>query len=189
MNGSLLFFASFLRDPKTVAWIFPTLKPTSRTLTRSLADAGKVQTLVELGPGSGAITKEFLKPGVLHPKSRLVVVELLPELVAYMRKTITDPRCIIVQGDAADLCALLQEQGITQIDGLLSGIPFSQIPLAIGNRIMDEVALLLRPGAKAVAYQMHPRVRGLLAKRFAGVTTEWLPWNLPPIRMFSGRKR
>jgi len=188
MQGTLLFLASFLRNPAIVAGL-PTSRTAARKIIQPITDVSIPQTIVELGPGSGPITKELLHPGVLHEKSRLIVIELQPELAAYLRRNIQDPRCTVIDGDAANLHRILRRLGILQIDALISGIPFSYLPHAVGHSITEQAAFLLKPGGKIVAYQVRPRVLGLLSKTFGAVHDKWLPWNFPPLRVFTAVKQ
>src|SRR5581483_12016029 len=62
-------------------------------------------TVLEIGPGKGALTKEILKTG-----AHVVAVEKDPELVAYIRKNLPEDRVTVIESDVRDfkpeMCAL-----------------------------------------------------------------------------------
>ena len=71
---------------------------------------------------------------------------------------------------------------------VLSGIPFSTMPAAVGRQIISEVWSFLVPGGQFIAYQFRDRV-AVLGKEIIGrprVEVEFL--NVPPMRFFCWNK-
>ena len=188
MRERLLFLASALRHPHIVSSVIPTIPGAARTIAKAAAVPSRRQTIVELGAGSGPITRALLKKGVMHPKSTLIVVEVLPELAAFLRRTVQDPRCTVIEGDACDISRMLAERGIRSVDAVISGIPFSALSSETSENIMRQVDALLTKDGTVAAYQVRPTVRPFLSAHFPSVTMRWLPWNLPPLRLFTARR-
>lgn len=188
MRERLLFLASALRHPHIVSSLVPTSPGAAHFIAKAVADPSKRQTIVELGAGSGPITRALLKKGRMHPESTLVVIELLPELAAFLRATVRDPRCIIMNGDARDMARMLGEHGIASVNAVISGIPFSRLPSEISRTIVQQMDDLLAPNGEVIAYQIRPTVRDALSTHFPRITMRWLPWNLPPLRLFTARR-
>lgn len=186
MREKLLFLRSALRHPQIVSWVSPTSAEAARRIANEAADSRRPQTVVELGAGSGAVTRALL--AALHPESRLVVIELLPELAAYLRATVTDARCSVAEGDARQLARMLAERGIGPVDAVVSGIPFSQIGAAAGADIARQLGKMVAPGGVVVAYQVRRNVCEVLAPQFPRQSARWLPWNLPPLRLVTARR-
>ncbi len=135
------FLSRALHRPSTVGAVLPT----SHHVASAVADvvpATGTPTVVELGPGTGALTD--LVEQRLPSGSRHLAVEIDPDMVDYLRQS--RPWLEVYQADAADLGTVLREQGITQgVDAVISSIPWTLLPLYQQRRALDEVARSLAP--------------------------------------------
>lgn len=174
------FFCGFLRNPESVGSVVPSSRFLERRLVRSaaIADAACV---VELGPGTGGTTRALLD--AMRPDARLLTIELDAHFAESL-KEIGDRRLYSHHGSAADLGSILTEYGLDQPDAIVSGIPFSTMPSAVGTTILEAIRDQLAPGGRFVAYQLRGHV-GRLGRPVLGpaqVEFEWL--NVPPMRFF-----
>jgi phospholipid N-methyltransferase len=183
-DDSIAFFMGFLRHPRLVASIIPS----SRFLTRRLAGfvtAGKPQVVVELGPGVGGTTRALLD--ALTEDSRLLAIDINPDFIERLRSE-PDPRLIVHSGCAEKLRETLEQYGLARPDVVISGIPFSTMPAALGRSILDAVWTCLNPGGRFIAYQVSDRVaklgRDILGKPETDVTF----LNVPPMRVYQWHK-
>jgi phosphatidylethanolamine/phosphatidyl-N-methylethanolamine N-methyltransferase len=71
---------------------------------------------------------------------------------------------------------------------VVSGIPFSTRPAALGRRILGEVWACLAPGGRFVAYQFRDRVAVLGRKLFGSPDIKVELLNAPPMRVYRWRK-
>lgn len=184
-NGrGLEFFRGFLRSPDQVGSIIPSSRFLERRLvqTAAIADAACV---VELGPGTGGTTRALLD--AMQPDARLLTIELDAHFAALLNE-MGDPRLFSHHGSAADLGRILSAHGLPQPDAIVSGIPFSTMPRAIGTAIIEAIRDHLAPGGRFVAYQFRGHV-GRLGHPILGqpqVQLEWL--NVPPMRFYRWSK-
>jgi phospholipid N-methyltransferase len=176
----LPFLQGFLRRPQQVASVVPSSRFLERRLV-SLAGVRSAQLVVELGPGTGGTTRALL--AALPASARLLCIELDPDFAALLRRE-TDPRLIVHHGSAEQLEEILALHGLAAPDVVISGIPFSIIPPAVGARIIESIRRALAPSGCFLAYQVRGTVAEL-AKPVLGepdTTLELL--NLPPVRVF-----
>ena len=174
----------FLRRPDDIAF----LAPSSRFLTRKLAGLPCVKeanTIVELGPGDGGITRDLLDE--MQSGARLLAIELLADMVEVLH-SIRDKRLIIEHDDASELAQLIDRHGLGTVDVIVSGIPFSVLDEQRAAVIVEAVFQSLRPGGTFVAYQVRDEVNGLALGRFGKPETAFVPWNLPPVHLYQWRK-
>lgn len=180
----LAFLEQFLRHPRQVASIVPS----TRFLERRVAGCvqGRSGTVVELGPGTGGITRALL--GTLAADARVVAVELNPTLAARVAR-IDDPRLIVHCGSAEDLPDILRGLGCGRADAVVSGLPFSTIGRRRAKRILDSVHRSLAPDGEFIAYHVRGTLERLAGARFDAIesSTEWL--SVPPMRIYRWRKR
>lgn len=118
-----LFLARWLKAPHRIGAV----APASRGLTRAMArqiDLNAAEPVIELGGGTGSITRALLEAG-LDP-TRLIVVEHDRRLHALLQARF--PGLRVLRGDAAQLRALLAPLGIARASAVVSSLPLLSMP-------------------------------------------------------------
>jgi phosphatidylethanolamine/phosphatidyl-N-methylethanolamine N-methyltransferase len=180
----LVFLKGFLRNPKEVGSVIPS----SRFLIRRVLDRGHVsraRVIVELGPGTGAVTREILRR--MPADARLFVVEINPAFVGVLRRELRDPRLTVFEGRSTDLERALRAADVITADLVVSGVPFSTMERGEGRQTLEAAKRILGPGGRFVAYQFRDRVRRLAEPLFGPAETHQGFWNLPPMRIYVWR--
>lgn len=186
------FLSAFLRDPFTTGAVAPSSRWLAARMVREAQLAG-AQTVVELGPGTGAITRAIVRE--LEREALLVAVEFNPVFAAALARRF--PRSRVLNASAERLPELLAEQGRSSADCILSSLPFAAFPRAQQERLLDAVARSLAPGGRFVTYAYIPAawlvtgrsLRRLLASRFSRIQTTPVVWrNLPPAFVYRCEK-
>ena len=120
----------------------------------------------------------------MSPSARLLALETNSDFVRELRKDFSDDRLTVVHGSAADLEQYVTEASFGDVELVVSGIPFSTMPPAVRDRVIDAVARILAPDGSFVVYQYANHVLEPLERRFGQVQRE-LEWrNLVPVRVF-----
>ena len=182
-SDRLAFLGQFIRHPRQVASIVPSTRFLERRVARSLVHRAGV--FVELGPGTGGITRAILER--IPAESRLIAVELNPILADRVAR-IADPRLVVHCGNAEDLPEILREHRCDRADAVVSGLPFSTIGRRRAKRILDAVSRSMASDGEFIAYHIRGTLERLAGSRFEAVdsSTEWL--SLPPMRIYRWRK-
>jgi phospholipid N-methyltransferase len=178
------FFRGFLRSPGEVGSIIPS----SRFLEQRIIAMGELadaDCVVELGPGTGGTTGAILD--AMKPDSRLLTIELDPQFASILQQ-IDDPRLINHTGSAADLGTILDRHGLGAPAVVISGIPFSTMPDAVGTAIIKAVRESLAPGGRFLAYQFRGHVGRLGTPIMGRPEVELEMLNVPPMRFYRWRK-
>lgn len=180
-----VFFKGFIKHPVMVGSIIPSSAWTVRKMLAPV-DWENTKLFVEYGPGVGTFCQPVLDR--LGPDARLIVIDLNPDFIDYLRKSIRDSRFIAVHGSAADVNEIIREFGFEHADYVLSGLPFSTLPGDLGPKIATETARAIRPGGAFLVYQFRARARDYMAPHFARIDKgfEWL--NILPCHLFWGWK-
>lgn len=183
-DDRLAFLKGFLRQPKGVGSVIPSSRFLERRMVRA-AGIAQADSVVELGPGTGGTTRAILT--AMPEQASLLAIELDPVFVDLVRG-IDDKRLIVHQGSAEQIAELIAAHRLRAPKAILSGIPFSTIPPAIGTRIIEAIRDTLAPGGCFVAYQF----RGAVAERARpvlgepDVSLELI--NVPPMRVYRWQK-
>jgi len=175
------FLRSFLTAPRQVGAVLPT---SSRTAAKMLdmAEIERRRRVVELGAGSGPITRETLPR--LAPDARFWAFELDRSLAAGLSRELSDPRLEVVAGSATGMEAHL---GGERADAIISAIPFTSLPKPAGAEILDAVERCLADDGVFIVLQYSPMVEGELRRRFPTVERRISPVNVPPAVLYACR--
>jgi phosphatidylethanolamine/phosphatidyl-N-methylethanolamine N-methyltransferase len=111
-----VFFKGFMKYPVMVGSIIPS---SDRTVKKMLApvDWENTKLFVEYGPGVGTFCQPVLDR--LRPDATLLVIDLNPDFIEYLRKTIRDSRFIAVHGSASDVNEIIAQFGFQRADYVL----------------------------------------------------------------------
>lgn len=176
------FWRSLRRNPGSVGAIVPSSRGLSRKMADML-DPGTPGRVVELGGGTGSITRAILERGI-DPK-KLIVVEYLPDLARHLQRHF--PGLQVIQGDAAELPDLLKREagiGLGDVSAIVSSIPLRSLPRQKSLEIVGHWRALPFPDSRVVQFTYdlrdwaHPSLRG-----FRRVLTRYAWVNLPPARV------
>jgi phospholipid N-methyltransferase len=165
------------------------LIPSSRFLVNRLLDQvdwGRARTMVEYGPGVGTFTGEILRR--LRPDGTLVAIDTNRDFAHYLTRTLRDDRLHVVEGSAEDAQANLKERGLGRADYVISGIPYSTMPPALRERILQTTHDVLHPDGSFLVYQFTRAVLPYLRQVFPHVHQDFEPRNIMPARLFYCRR-
>ncbi len=142
------FFRAFLSDPGVVGAIAPSSERLANTLLRPFSQSEKPARLLEVGAGTGAVTKCI--PPFIGPDDHVSVCELIPELANHLNQhVLTRPDFAPhVAADRVELlpCPVQDIQGENQFDYIVSCLPFTAFPPDLIRDIFKVFRRILRPG-------------------------------------------
>jgi len=184
LDDEVRFLRSWIEKPLHVGAVMPSGRLLARTMAQYV-DAHATGPVVELGPGTGAITSALIDRGV--DQKRLVLVEYNPSFCALLRDRY--PQAKVVQGDAYRLRDTLWNVLSAPASAVVSGLPLVTKPMLTRVRLVRDSFAALAPGAPFIqfTYSVVPPI----PKSLPGVSTEaseriWM--NLPPARVWVYRK-
>jgi len=177
----LRFVEAFLREPFKVG----SLWPSSSALSQALVGGCEFQpgdTVVELGPGTGAFTQLLLQR--LKKRGRMLALEISPINISVLQKRFAP--CEIIQDSAENLSQYLPPHSAQCV---VSGLAWGNMLPAMQDRILGAVLDSLAPDGQFVAFgYIHAkwfptslRFRRRLQESFHQVESTPIVWrNLPP---------
>jgi phosphatidylethanolamine/phosphatidyl-N-methylethanolamine N-methyltransferase len=185
LDDEVRFLRSWIEKPLHMGAVMPSGKVLARTMAQYV-DISSTGPVVELGPGTGAITSALIDHGV--DQKRLVLVEYNPGFCALLRDRY--PLAKVVQGDAYALRDSLWDVLSVPASAVVSGLPLVTKPMLTRLKLIRDAFAALAPGAPFVqfTYSVAPPI----PKSLPGVSTEaseriWM--NIPPARVWVYRKR
>jgi phosphatidylethanolamine/phosphatidyl-N-methylethanolamine N-methyltransferase len=185
LDDEVRFLRSWIEKPLHMGAVMPSGRVLARTMAQYV-DRDSSGPVVELGPGTGAITNALIERGI--DQKRLVLVEYNPGFCALLRDRY--PQATVVQGDAYTLRDSLWDVLSVPASAVVSGLPLVTKPMLTRLKLIRDAFLALAPGAPFVqfTYSVAPPI----PKSLPGISTEaseriWM--NLPPARVWVYRRR
>ena len=181
--------ARFLRSLIAAPRLVGAVAPSGRALARAMAAAAGPPPhglIVELGPGTGPVTRSLIEAGV-QPE-RLALVEYDPEFCRLLRQRFATAR--VIQGDAYDLPRTLAELGGQPIAAVVSSLPLLNQPPERRAKLIGDAFALMGPSGRFVQFTygvLSPIPREVCANRYAAVRSRPILFNVPPARVWTYR--
>jgi phosphatidylethanolamine/phosphatidyl-N-methylethanolamine N-methyltransferase len=142
-----LFFREYIRNFHTTGAILPSGRALAKTLARYVAQPASAQRrIMEVGPGTGAVTKQII--GAMHPLDRLDLVELNDTFVRRLESCFqSDPLFRQVAERSRILhCPVQELPANTTYDLIVSGLPLNNFSVDLVEKILQIFLNLLAPG-------------------------------------------
>lgn len=181
-SDTALFFQSWLDNPLRAGAV----RPSSAGLARAMAgrvDPSRPGPVIELGPGTGAVTEALVERGV--DPSRLVLVEADPVFCELLRERW--PRALVVRTDAYTAPALMRELS-GPAAAVVAGLPLLVRPPGDRLRLVLECLRQAERGAPFIQFTYFVRSPVSAPRpglRAHGSAMVW--WNLWPARVWTYR--
>ena len=187
------FIRSWAQNPLRTGAVTPSGPDLAAKMASYLTPRGNA-SVVELGPGTGVVTKALFDRG--FSPAQLSLIEYCPEFCDLLTRRY--PGLNVLQGDAYALRQTLdaadrlpggKPDGRHSLDGVVSSLPLLTRPEPARKALLAEALELLKPGAPFIQFSY-----GLVApvkpdSRVVSVySSEWVWKNLPPARVWVYRK-
>lgn len=173
----LTFTRATLSNPRAIG----AACPSSPFLARAMAEQVDINSdgyVIELGGGTGMITRALLKHGV--PPDKLITVEFSPQLAEHLRQEF--PHIHVLEGDAGQLDQLLGDD-IKNIHAIVSGLPLRSLPKQNVRAIKQQIYQLIGDNGLFVQFTYDIRLSASQKKKFTLQKTKVVLRNIPPARV------
>jgi phosphatidylethanolamine/phosphatidyl-N-methylethanolamine N-methyltransferase len=188
---SWTFLREFLRNCQNTGAV----APSSEALARHMMKAARVadaKNLLELGPGTGAFTREITR--TLHQSASYLGLDMNPAFIASLRSQFPTLRFEQAAAQDFDYNSFVPAGGF---DTIVSGLPWAALSEPVQTALLERIFTLLKPGgvfATFVYTGIHWLPRGqkfrrLLTRHCPQVKTTTTVWrNIPPAFIYVASK-
>ncbi|MFV0388164.1 MAG: class I SAM-dependent methyltransferase [Pyrinomonadaceae bacterium] len=148
MNESIEFFQAFLKNPLKVGAIAPSsLELSTKMLDGVIPDKNGI--LIELGPGTGAFTKQVYREH--HEAGSYLGIELDRKLITHLRSRY--PSLKFVWGNATKAFKIHERSELGNARYIISGLPFVSLPNDVNLKIYEEIEKFMEKGCMFRTFQ------------------------------------
>lgn len=183
-DEEIRFFKTWIDRPKAMGAVLPTSSVTARRMA-SLITPGCDDPVLELGPGTGVITKAILARGVKPEK--LFSVEYTKGFIEQLQADF--PKVNVIHGNAFQLDDVLPDMGGSRFDTVISAIPMLNFPVEKRVELLNELFDRLKPGRPIVQISYGP-VSPIPPdwQTYSVEPFDWMVRNIPPARLWVYRR-
>jgi phosphatidylethanolamine/phosphatidyl-N-methylethanolamine N-methyltransferase len=181
LSDTTLFLQEWLVNPQRTGSVVPSSRQLAAAMARWLP-ANRESFVLELGPGTGAVTDALLKHGLRE--DRLIAIDNNPNLTKLLHKRF--PQAQIITGDAWQMDTLLHNLRVPveSVGAVISSLPLLNFPMEQAEALAQKIRDVLEPQGNWVQYSYRIdklRPRGASTFRLHASKIVWL--NLPPARV------
>lgn len=174
MNSINTFIGQSIRHFIKVGSVLPSSAYLARRMTKNI----KSSIVLELGPGTGVFTKEILKK--LPKSGRLISIESNEIFVKYLKEKINDERLILCNGDALMLKKFLNDNGISKVGCVVSGLPLGHFNREMKDKILNEIKECLSDDGTFIQFEYFLAGIMSIKKFFPSISISFEFLNFPP---------
>jgi len=183
-DEEIRFFKGWKSNMKAVGSIVPTSGITARRMA-SVVNPHSGLPVLELGPGTGVITKAILQKGV-QPEN-LVSVEFSTDFYQHLVKTY--PGVEFINGDAFDLDKTLGLRRDQKFDSVVSAVPLLNFPMHMRVSLIDDLLSRIPVGRPVIQISYGPLSPVVaMPDRYQISHYDFVVRNIPPAQLWVYRK-
>ncbi|TVZ55964.1 phospholipid N-methyltransferase [Lutibacter sp. Hel_I_33_5] len=185
MTSKLKFFKEAVKNYKTSGTVMPSSRFLANKMLKEI-DFSKIDVLVELGPGNGAITKYILNK--LPPKAILICFEINDNFYDQLLALKND-QLIVIKASAEDILLEISKLNISKIDHIISSLPLTIIPKEVSTTILNNSYTSLKTNGTFIQYQYSLSYFKQLKTVFKdNISLDFEALNIPPAFIYRCKK-
>jgi phosphatidylethanolamine/phosphatidyl-N-methylethanolamine N-methyltransferase len=148
LHDQRVFWRQFRQQFHTTGAVLPSGRFLARALARYVGQQPAGQRILEIGPGTGAVTSQIVRR--LGPHDQLDLVELNDEFVKRLNERFAaeEAFCQVAPRSRVLHCPVEDLHPETRYDLVVSGLPLNNFSVADVEHLLASITGLLRPGGR-----------------------------------------
>ncbi|MCA1438782.1 methyltransferase domain-containing protein [Ensifer sp. IC4062] len=183
-DEEIRFFRGWMSNTRAVGAILPTSSITARRMA-SVVNPQSGLPVLELGPGTGVITKAILERGIAPEK--LVSVEYSTDFFNQLKTRFAGVQ--FINGDAFDLEHTLGSLKDRQFDSVVSAVPLLNFPMHRRVELVEDLLSRIPVGRPVVQISYGPLSPVVaMPDRYSIQHLDFVVRNIPPAQLWVYRR-
>ncbi len=172
------FLKALVHNPREIGAIFPSSSFLAKEMAAHVIK-NRDGVIVELGAGTGVITKELIKSGV--QPGNMIVIESSSSMVKKLRRRF--PAIQIIEGSAANLLTLLAFEK-REIHTIISSLPLRSLHKPMAESILKQINKRLSKHGRYIQFTYSFNEDPFFSLvNFQRIISKRIWMNVPPARV------
>lgn len=180
-----VFFGQFVFGKK-VGSVMPSSRGLALKMVKGV-DFDKAKVIVELGPGTGAITKCIVPK--LKPDTLFISIEINDVFVRRLHEDYPQDNVEFICDSVENIPEILKERGIEKVDAYISSLPISIFPKEMTAKLTQDMIDTIADDGVYVQYQYSLHKRKMIEANWKVLKKAIQVLNVPPSIVYTCNKR
>ncbi|MFJ8527426.1 class I SAM-dependent methyltransferase [Bacillus sp. NPDC094106] len=179
----LHFLSEYIKHPRTVGAILSSSKQLAKQMISPI-NFEQAKCIIEYGPGTGVFTEQLIQHK--HNDTVLLIIESNKQFYDILQNKYADMKNVYIIHDSAEYTEkYIQQYKITQVDYIVSGLPFTSLSLDTSKKILQVTKELLGEDGKFITFQYTRLKQQFFRSFFTNIEIKKTNWNIPPAFVFT----
>ncbi|WP_315122209.1 rRNA adenine N-6-methyltransferase family protein [uncultured Clostridium sp.] len=180
------FIKEFVKNPKFIGAVAPSSKHLAEKMIEDI-DFERCNCIIEYGPGTGVFTEKLIARK--KEDTLLIVFENNKEFYEDLLNIYRYKNNVKIINDGAENAKkYLEYYNVKQVDYIVSGIPFTVLPVNISNRILETTKEILDNNGEFITFQYSLIKINFFRDYFNNIKNKKVMLNLPPAYVLKCRE-
>ncbi|MFT8349848.1 class I SAM-dependent methyltransferase [Clostridium saccharoperbutylacetonicum] len=174
----LSFVLQYIKKPRATGAILPSSNYLADKMIEDI-NFEQARCIVEYGPGTGIFTEKLLKNR--QRNTTVMLFEYNCDFYNLLKdKFKNEENLIIINDSAENVGGYLEKYRISNVDYVVSGLPFASLPKEISENILKQTKIILKRDGKFVTFQYSRFKIKFIKKYFKYIDLKREFRNVPP---------
>lgn len=178
----MFFLKQLIKSYKYTGAVAPSSKFLANKMINDV-NIKKAKTIVELGPGTGAITDIILTN--MNDDAQLWTFDINKDFCTILQKKYKGKH---IHTDIINIKYFLQQDNITTVDAIISGIPFANFSDNECINMLNEIKQIMHDDTLFTLFTYSRLKFGVFDKLFTKVNESYVFFNIPPAYVLTFKK-
>jgi phosphatidylethanolamine/phosphatidyl-N-methylethanolamine N-methyltransferase len=181
------FIKEFIKNPKFIGAVAPSSKYLAKKMIEDI-NFKECNCIIEYGPGTGVFTEKLIARK--KETTLLLVIENNKEFCEDLFSMYGYKKNVKIINDGAEnIKKYLKEYNIKQVEYVVSGLPFTVLPVSITNAILKITKEILSNEGEFITFQYSLLRKNFFERYFDNVEVKKAMINVPPAYVLKCRLR
>ena len=173
-----MFLLEYIKNPRYVGAVAPSGKHLANEMISEI-DFENAKCIIEYGPGTGAFTEKILSR--VNNETIVILIEINKEFYSELKKLYGYKKNVIILNSSAEnIDIILKRYSISDVDYIVSGLPFASLPKKVSRSILKKTSDLIKGKGKFITFQYSLIKVKFINKFFNKVNYSKVLMNFPP---------
>ncbi|MBW9173451.1 class I SAM-dependent methyltransferase [Clostridium estertheticum] len=172
------FIKEFIKKPNFIGAVAPSSEYLAKKMIEDI-NFKECNCIIEYGPGTGVFTEKLIARK--KENTLLLVIENNKEFCEGLLSMYGYKKNVKIINDGAEnIKKYLKQYNIKQVDYVVSGLPFTVLPVSISNTILKNTKEILSNEGEFITFQYSLLKKNFFKNYFNSVKVKKAMINLPP---------